>query len=49
MNESQRADWLRSLLSKFPAFNIEWSDAVKAKWFECLGRLMRLESSSEKA
>lgn len=28
------------LLEKFPSFDPEWSDEVKAKWFEGFGRLM---------
>jgi len=28
------------LLSKFPSFDPEWSDEVKAKWFDGFSRLM---------
>ncbi len=33
--------WAQMLLSKFPSFDPNWSDEVKAKWFDGFHRLMR--------
>ena len=34
--------WPELLLAKFPDFNPEWPDEVKAKWFDAFEKLMRL-------
>jgi len=41
-NEGRTAgSWEQQLLSKFPSFDPQWPDELKAKWFEGFERLMK--------
>jgi hypothetical protein len=46
-NDSMRHDysggWEEKLLEKFPAFDPNWADDLKAKWFEGFERLMKVK------
>lgn len=33
--------WDKALLTKFPAFDVAWSDEIKLKWFEGFNELMK--------
>ena len=46
-NASTASDWRVSLLLKFPSFDPEWSDEVKAKWFDDFKKLMDLVRDNE--
>lgn len=42
----RNAAWLSGLLRLFPALDMAWSDEVRAAWFDCYERLVRLASIS---
>ncbi|MEE9614696.1 MAG: DUF5343 domain-containing protein [Thermodesulfobacteriota bacterium] len=39
--QSKQVEWPQLLLSKFPSFDPDWSDEVKAKWFDAFDQLMK--------
>lgn len=39
------ADWL---LCKFPSLDPEWSEAVKARWWQSFDKLMALRSGADR-
>ena len=41
-NGSHDLTWQQMMLTKFPPFDPEWTDDVKAKWFDGFQRLMKM-------